>query len=481
MFPSQRSVVSRAAAFLVAVLALPVSTMVGHGAAAAATLPSVSVNDVSTTEGTGGTKTLTFTLTQDKRGKSKVNFTTANHTATSPADYVSRTGSVRFAGKKLTRTVSITVIGDSLDEADETFFLELTGATGATIADGEGIGTITDDDPAPTVAVPGSLSVPEGQSGDTVYASIAVTLSAPSGRDVSVDWSTADGTATLANSDYAIGSGTLDFAPGETQKIVLVAVIGDLNNESDEAFDVTISSPVNATVGNATDTVTIVDNDPLPTSVPIFEVNDVKKREGPSGTTTLTFTVTRTDDTTSPVTVDYVVSDGTAIAPIDFALASGTLSLLASQATGTVDVTLNGDLLLEHDETLFLTLSNPSAGAIADGQGTGTIVNDDTKTTVVVKVRVAKHVVAVHGRVSPARPRKHAIVRLFRKHNGAWVRIAVKRPRLKGTTDINADGFTDGRYATSFKRAKRGRCKVVAVYPGDAKFSGSQAVRLFRC
>jgi hypothetical protein len=478
----RRSVITRAAAFFAVALALPVSALVGHRLADAAALPSVSVNNVSITEGTGGTKTLTFTVTQDVRGKSRVSFATTNDTAKAPADYVSRSGTLRFAGKKLKRTVAVTIIGDSLDEADETFVLKLTDATGATIADGEGVGTITDDDAQPDAQVPSMLSVPEGQTGDTTIASIDVTLSAPSGQEVAVAWATADGTATEADTDYSGDSGTLHFAPGEIDGALLITVIGDVNTETDETFTVTLSSPTNANLGNATDTVTIVDNDPLPTSVPILDVSNVSKREGASGTATLRFTVTRSDDTTTPVTVDYAVSNGTAIASSDYtAIAPGTFSFGASEITETLDVTIKGDRRLEHDETVFLTLLNPSAGAIDDGQGRGTIVNDDTKIGVSVRVRAAKHRVAVHGRISPERARKHAVVRFFRKRNGGWSLLHTRRPILRGRTDSNGDGFTDSRYETSFHRAKRGRCKVIAAYPGDAHFSRSTVTKVFRC
>jgi hypothetical protein len=73
------------------------------------------------------------------------------------------------------------------------------------------------------------------------------------------------------------------------------------------------------------------------------------------------------------------------------------------------------------------------------------------------------------------------VVKLFRKHNGSWVRIGRKRALLKGATDLNGDGFTDSRYAAAFTRPKRGSCKVVATYPGDSRFSGSTATKLFRC
>ena len=328
-----------------------------------------------------------------------------------------------------------------------------------------------------------TLSVPEGQSGDTTVATIDVTLSAPSGQPVLVDWATADGTGAVAGSDYESGSGTLEFASGETDKAILINVIGDLADEADETFTTTISSPQNANLGNATETVTIVDNDPFPTGVPIFDVADVQMREGASGTSNLSFTVTRSDDTASAVTVDYAVSNGTAIMLSDYAVvpATGTLSFAASQANMTVDVTVLGDRLLEHDETLYLTLTNPSSGAIDDGQGNGTIINDDTKTTVVVKVRAAKHAVAVRGLVTPSRPGKHTVVRLYRKGSGGWVRVATRKALLRGKTDTNGDGFTDSRYRSTLKRTKRGRCRIVATYPGDTRFGRSQAAKPFRC
>ncbi len=483
MIRSSRSVMARCAAILAAVLLFPLPTMVSPSPVGAATLPTVSVNDVSITEGSGSSKTLAFTITQSARGKSRVSFTTVRDVAKAPADFLVKTGSVRFAGSKLTKTVSVTIVGDALDEPDETFFLELTGATGAIIDDGTGVGTIEDNDLPPVVQVPSTLSVPEGQNGDTTVATIDVSLSEPSGQQVMVDWVTADGTGAVVGSDYGAGSGTLQFAPGETDKAILISVIGDLLAETDETFTVTISSPQNADLGNATQTVTIVDNDPLPTGVPVFDVLDVQTREGASGITNLSFTVTRSDDTANAVTVHYAVSNGTGFTPSDYTVvsATGTLSFAASQINMTVDVTVLGDRLLEQDETLYLTLTDPSSGAIDDGQGSGTIVNDDTQTSVVVKVRPAKHAVVVRGLVSPSRPGKHAVVRLYRRGSGRWVRVATRRTLLNGNTDINGDGFTDSRYRSSLARAKRGQCRIIATYPGDANFARSRKVKIFRC
>ncbi len=115
--------------------------------------------------------------------------------------------------------------------------------------------------PAITVA---DASVTEGNSGTTTL-SVAVTLSAASTSTVTVDYATADGTAT-AGSDYTAANGTLRFRPGETRETISIGVIGDTIIEADETFAVTLSDPVNARIGRATATATIKNDD---TAVPI--------------------------------------------------------------------------------------------------------------------------------------------------------------------------------------------------------------------
>ena len=199
-------------------------------------------------------------------------------------------------------------------------------------------------------------------------------------------YATSDGTATEADPDYVGDSGTAQFAPGETTKTVLVKVVGDDAIEGDETFDVILSAPVNATLGNATEVVTIVDNDPIPAGTAVFSIAKAKVREGTSGTVMLTFTVTRSGDMTAAVSVNYASTNGVATAPTDYTVTSGTLAFAAAQTTRTIQVGVNGELALEHDESLFMNLLVPSVGAaISTGQAAGVIVNDDTKTTVGIK------------------------------------------------------------------------------------------------
>ena len=164
------------------------------------------------------------------------------------------------------------------------------------------------------------------------------------------------------------------------------------------------------------------------------------------------------------MSVDYQTANGEAVAPSDYVGAAGTLSFAANDTSETVAVQIKGDRQLEHLERLFLSLIDPSAGAaIETGQATGSIKNDDTRTR--FSTRKVRGVIRVRGRLSPAHPGKRMVVTLFRMRNGAWARVAVRRPFLSGTSDINSDGFSDSGFSTRFPRPRRGLCRIVAEVP----------------
>ncbi len=175
--------------------------------------PSLSINDVTVTEGNTGTVNATFTIGLNAAsGRTvTVDYATANGTATSPADYQARSGSLTFTPGQTTQQLTVLVNGDLLDEASETYVLNLTDPTNATLADNQGGGAIIDDDTPPTLTV-SDVTVTEGNSG-SVNAIFTVTLSAPSGQTISVGHATADGTAT-AGLDYTAIGGNLVFNPG---------------------------------------------------------------------------------------------------------------------------------------------------------------------------------------------------------------------------------------------------------------------------
>jgi hypothetical protein len=127
-------------------------------------------------------------------------------------------------------------------------------------------------------------------------------------------------------------------------------------------------------------------------------IGDVSISEGNSGTKTASFTVSRTG--TAAFAVDFATADGTAAAPSDYVATMGTLSFAAGQATQTVSVTINGDTTVEPNETFFVNLTNPTnSGTVVDGQGLGTITNDDGSSGRTV---VAVHSMAAIGSADPA-------------------------------------------------------------------------------
>ena len=123
------------------------------------------------------------------------------------------TGTLEFPAGDTSKTVTVLVNGDLLDEVDEGFLLNLTGPTNATLADGQGAGTITDDDATPTLSI-NDVTQLEGDTGSS-NATFTVSLSAPSGQPVTVDYASENGSA-IAPEDYNAASGTLTLAPGVT-------------------------------------------------------------------------------------------------------------------------------------------------------------------------------------------------------------------------------------------------------------------------
>ena len=238
-------------------LALLVAAVAGAPTVQAA----ISIDDVTIGE-TGAEASFTITRTAGiLTGNATVAFATADGTARAPADYTALpSGSLFFGSLPLggvqTQVVKVAVRPDALDEADETLRLVLSGS--AEIVDGEGVATIIDDDPPPAVGVLDAAATTEGAG-----ATFAVALSAPSGRDVSVPFTTADGSA-VAGQDYAAQSGTLVIAAGATSASIGVPTLDDGADEPDERFELLLGAPAAATLGSAAAGATIVDNDEPP-------------------------------------------------------------------------------------------------------------------------------------------------------------------------------------------------------------------------
>ena len=235
--------------------------------------PIVAINDVAQSEGNSGTTNFIFTVTRsgDLTKASSVQYATANGTAGS-GDYNTASGVVNFAIGESTKTITVAVKGDTSSESNETFFVNLTNPTNATVADAQGLGTINNDDFAPPTLAINDVSRNEGNSGSTSFV-FTVTRSGDLTKTSSVTYITASNTA-VSGSDYDGASGTLNFAIGEATKTITVNVKGDTTFEANEIFYVNLSSATNATIVDAQGLGSITNDDAQPDTGSVSTIAD---------------------------------------------------------------------------------------------------------------------------------------------------------------------------------------------------------------
>lgn len=325
----------------------------------------LSISDVAVTE--GDVAVFHVTLSDAAPLTFTVQYSTTNITALSGQDYNQTAGTLTFAPGQSNKVISVTTLTDMVSEPVELFRVQLYAAQWVLISDGEGVGTINDGSPQPSLSI-NDRTVTEGDVGSSAQVVFTVSLNNASGKTVTVDYTTGDGTA-LAGNDYGAVQGTLNFAPGVTSRTITVNAIGDNLHEGNETFTVVLSNPVNATLGQATGTGTITDDD-----TPAFSIQDSSIVEGDSGTDPLVFIVELSKPSTAPITVHYTTSPGTAKAGSDYIHTSGTLTFAPSELLKTITVLIVGDQVAEPTETFTMSLNTPTGGAIiARGVATGTI------------------------------------------------------------------------------------------------------------
>lgn len=195
--------------------------------------PTLRIGDRTVTEGNTGTASGTFTVTLSAPSTQPVTvaYTTGNGSATAGSDYQAASGTLTFAPGETTKTIAVPVIGDRLVELNETFVVNLSSPTNATIADGQGVGTIVDDEPRISIS---DVTKTEGKKGQTTLFTFTVTLSTAYDQPVTMSFKTTDGTATTSDNNYVAKTGTLTFSPGETTKTITIEVKGDNKKEANE-------------------------------------------------------------------------------------------------------------------------------------------------------------------------------------------------------------------------------------------------------
>ncbi|BCU13824.1 beta strand repeat-containing protein [Microcystis aeruginosa] len=341
---------------------------------------SLTINDVTLTEGNSGTTNAVFTVSLSSAASTvvSVDYATANGTATAGTDYTALpTTTLTFNPGETSKTITVAVNGDNQVELNETFFLNLSNlqANGSNVilADNQGQGTINNDDSA-SIAIT-DVTITEGNSG-TTNAVFTVTLSNAVDTAVTVNYATANGTATTTDNDYtAIATTPLTFNAGETSKTITVAVNGDNQVESNETFFVNLSNLQtngrNVTLADNQGQGTILNDD---TSVTLAVAPSSVTEDG---TSNLIYIFTRTGVTSNALTVNYSIG-GTATNGTDYTLLPTSVTFEANFTTATVTVDPTADTTVEADETVALTLTAGTDYTIGTTTPvTGTITNDD--------------------------------------------------------------------------------------------------------
>ena len=327
---------------------------------------------------------VTLTRTNGSDGEVSATINLSNGTATAPNDYNNSSIVVNFANKEISKTILIPIVDDTKYEPDETINLILASPKGGAILGTQITATLTivNDDYFPSLGIIATdATKAEGNSGTTYYTFTVNRSGDISGSSIA-HWAVSSDHATA--DDFVGGiwpSGTVTFAADVTNQTIMIEVNGDINIENDESFAISLSDSAGATITTASASGTIINDDP--TSLAISPAS-ISLNEGNSGTTVLTYTVTRSGLLTGNSSVDWILR-GTGGSPVnasDFVggvLPSDKLNFKAGETSKTISIRVAGDKIVEPDETFSVTLINPSSNvSITTATASGTIINDDT-------------------------------------------------------------------------------------------------------
>jgi Calx-beta domain-containing protein len=421
-----------------------------------------------------GSATFSVVLTSSQTGQVSVDFATGDATAVSGNDYTATSGTLIFLPGDVEETVPVTILDDAVAEDDETFTVDLSNAIGGTIAGPQAVGTIVSDDADPTVSVD-DVALAEGDVGPST-ASFTLSLSTASEKTVTITYGTSGAGAT-PGVDYTSTTATATFLPGDTIATVDVEFLGDSTFETDEDVALDLSDEDNVTIGDGQGLATIVNDD----APPVLSIGDVAMSEGDSGSTVATFTITKSGSTALASSASWNTADVTATGGIDYAVASGSLTLEAAETTTTAQVVIAGDLSDEADETFHVVLADPTNATLGDDVGVATIVDDDgTPTSLSLRVVRSARRVTARGVLEPADVGLQVRVTLLVRRDGRYRKIAVKTVTVASLGDRDGDTVTDAGYRARFRRPAHGRYMFRAVFAGNAELERSTKSVRFR-
>ena len=327
-----------------------------------------------------GTMDFTVSLDAESSKEITVDYATSDGTATAGDDYTAvALTTLTFAAGETEKTFTVMILEDDIDEDNETFIVRLSAPVNAAFAGDvsaiEATGTITDNDDTPSLSIE-DVSLQEENANMT----FTVTLSAASGKTVTVNYATSDGTANDP-ADYNETDGTLTFSPGETEKTFTVTIKeDDIDEAEEETFTVTLSNQSNATVADATATGTIEDDDDPRVEVS-FDQTTYTVDEGSA----VTVTVRLNKDPERTVTIPIETTDQGGAISADYSVMPENVTFNATETVKTITFTATDDTADDDDEKVVLSFGTLPDRVSAPGLATATVEitdNDDPQVTV---------------------------------------------------------------------------------------------------
>ncbi len=330
--------------------------------------------DSSSISESSGNALVTISRTGNTSAVGSLQFETSSGTATANLDYSPRSGVISFLAGERSTTISIPILDDTLFEGAETFSIRISSPDGVSGHLGgpasHTITVISEDRPS---IIEFALPASSEMEGDGT-AQISVIRGGNSSTTASVVFSTADGSA-IAGTHYTANSGTIMFEPGETQKVIQVAILDNFRPDTAKSFLVRLSSSDGQTqLGSQTTHVVNIVNDDAVSVVQFAQGGSVVEEFGKR----VDVKVVRLANLNVPSTVDFATADGTARAGVDFTPLEGALSFAIGETQKVISVELLADSESGAAKTFSLSLSKASADTQIGGQSIHTVTVSDS-------------------------------------------------------------------------------------------------------
>ena len=343
----------------------------------------LSIADATASEEDDSTIDFVVTLNPASDESVTVDYATANGSASDGDDYTAKSGSLTFNAGDTTKTIQVSIIDDTVADNNETLTITLSNASGAEISDGQATGTITDGDTETSPLTAAFQDLPDSHDGSAEF-----TFQVLFSEDIGISY------VNMRDDAFTVTDGDVETA----KRVDGRHDLWQITVEPDDNSDVVITLPANRACTTAGAICTREDsprqltNSPSATVPGPTDQSSSDTTEEPTVTSQLAVanaTASEEDDSTidfvvtlnpageANITVDYATANGTASAGSDYTAQSGTLTFTAGETSKTVTVAIIDDSAEESDETLTLTLSNPSGAEISDGQATGTITDSE--------------------------------------------------------------------------------------------------------